>query len=38
MNNNYNDNDLIIKELTDKIILQNKHITTIKHDLLLMKK
>ena len=36
MNNNYNDNDLIIKELTDKIILQNKHITTIKHDFIRM--
>jgi hypothetical protein len=34
--NKYNNNDLIIKELTDKIILQKKHITTIENDFIRM--
>jgi hypothetical protein len=33
---NYNDNDLIIKELTEKIILHKKHITAIEQDFLRM--
>ena len=32
----YNNNDLIIKELTDKIILQKKHITIIEQDFIRM--
>ena len=32
----YNNNDLIIKELTEKIILQKKHITTIENDFIRM--
>jgi hypothetical protein len=34
--NKYNNNDLIIKELTEKIILQKKHITTIENDFIRM--
>jgi hypothetical protein len=33
---NYSDNDLIIKELTEKIILHKKHITAIEQDFLRM--
>uniref|UniRef100_A0A6C0EMR2 Uncharacterized protein n=1 Tax=viral metagenome TaxID=1070528 RepID=A0A6C0EMR2_9ZZZZ len=34
--NKYNNNDLIIKELTEKIILQKKHITSIENDFIRM--
>jgi hypothetical protein len=34
--NTYNNNDLIIKELTEKIIIHKKHITTIEQDFLRM--
>jgi hypothetical protein len=34
--NTYNNNDLIIKELTEKIIIHKKHITSIEQDFLRM--
>ena len=35
-NNNYNNNDLIIKELSEKLIIQKKHITIIEQDIIRM--